>query len=95
MKKTLTEPFLPTPMTHDESYLHISPDHATRMHKTANRMFLQIAYPKLIEKYVGGELVVLGTDGSGIRKTLHPGPETRMEMDEVGGGEPHMMPFFF
>ena len=25
----------------------------------------QIAYPKLIEKYVGGELVVLGTDGFG------------------------------
>ena len=33
--------------------------------KNLRRGPLQIAYPKLIEKYVGGELVVLGTDGFG------------------------------
>lgn len=25
-----------------------------------------IAYPKLIEKYIGGELIVLGTDGCAL-----------------------------
>ena len=44
----------------------------------------QIAYPKLIEKYVGGELVVLGTDGSGILK--NSGPEDGDGSCGGGGG---------
>ena len=31
-------------------------------------LFAETAYPQLIEKYVGGELVILGTDGH-----RHPG----------------------